>query len=178
MKLTALFILAYFAAIFVSLRMRRKDVHRPGMHLLRAFFPNWRFYHAVGHRPTLEIRLREKDRVWQAWQPYFPRARRRIFALLHNPQTNLLLVQQSLVEHLAGDLAELSDEDDVADLVSYQLVLRLVHEMAMARQAGTDSLTRPASYQSRVRLVHPFGAENDNPTVLISPTISNSKFAA
>jgi hypothetical protein len=97
---------------------------------------------------------------------------------LHNPQTNLLLVQQSLVEHLAGDLAELSDEDEVTDLVSYQLVLRLVHEMAMARQAGTDSLTSPASYQFRVRLVHPFGAEDDNPTVLISPTISNRKFAA
>ena len=161
MELTALIVVVYFAAIFFSLRGRRHDVRSRSLHFLRAFLPNWRFYHAVGHRPTLELRSRNDAGVWQDWQAFVPRARRHAWHFLHNPQVNLLLVEQTLVEHLAGDLGELADEEEAADLVSYQLLLRLAEKLAAGQ----------APYQFRVRLLHPFEPDGDNPTVLISPVI-------
>jgi hypothetical protein len=48
--------------------------------------------------------------------------------LVHNPDTNLALVQQNLIEHLATDLNYLAEGLDPRSLVSYQLVARLVRQ--------------------------------------------------
>ena len=191
MKLTAVFVLAYFLAILISLRMPRRDVQSRHLHFLRAFFPNWRFYHAVGHRPTLELRVQLDAAKWSDWTPYFPHAERHAWQFVHNPDINLQLVEQTLVEHLAGDLAEMSDEENVTDLVSYRLTVRLALKCAMrnaptlARQRsprgnGPDTgaaFDTPgdsgqlSAFQFRVRLLHPLEPDGDNPTVLVSPTL-------
>lgn len=191
MKLTAVLVLAYFLAILISLRMPRRDVQSRHLHFLRAFFPNWRFYHAVGHRPTLELRVQLDAAEWSDWTPYFPRAARQAWQFVHNPDINLQLVEQTLVEHLAGDLAEMSDEENVTDLVSYRLTVRLALKcarqtaMKLPRQqsirrngpvtsAAFDSSENHghlSAFQFRVRLLHPLEPDGDNPTVLVSPTL-------
>ena len=215
MNLTVLLVLAYFAVLAISLHLRRSEVGGRHLHLLRAFFPNWRFYHAVGHRPTLELRWQSVSGVWSDWTPYFPRAERDAWQFLHNPTINLQLVEQTLVEHLAGDLAELSDEEDARELVSYQLTLRLAAKLVRQLRAerstadrNTEGIDAPilategnkvtgiklsgikvsgtrgaglevpagpdgtiANHQFRLRLLHAFEPEGDNPTVLISPIL-------
>jgi hypothetical protein len=196
MKLTAVLVLAYFLAILISLRMPRRDVQSRHLHFLRAFFPNWRFYHAVGHRPTLELRVQLDAAEWSDWTPYFPRAARHAWQFVHNPDINLQLVEQTLVEHLAGDLAEMSDEENVTNLVSYRLTVRLAlkcarqNAMTLTRQRSTLERSTLASgpctgaafdtpgdagqlsaFQFRVRLLHPLEPDGDNPTVLVSPTL-------
>jgi hypothetical protein len=215
MNLTVLLVLAYFAVLAISLHLRRSEVGGRHLHLLRAFFPNWRFYHAVGHRPTLELRWQSVSGVWSDWTPYFPRAERDVWQFLHNPTINLQLVEQTLVEHLAGDLAELSDEEDARELVSYQLTLHLAAKLVRQLRAerstaglATERLDAPVvaasgnkvsgndvsgknvsgtrgaglevpagpdgtieNHQFRLRLLHAFEPEGDNPTVLISPIL-------
>lgn len=191
MKLTAVLVLAYFLAILISLRMPRRDVQSRHLHFLRAFFPNWRFYHAVGHRPTLELRVQLDAAEWSDWTPYFPRAARHAWQFVHNPDINLQLVEQTLVEHLAGDLAEMSDEESVTDLVSYRLTVRLALKcakqtaMRLPRQqsirrngpvtsaafATPEDHGHLSAFQFRVRLLHPLEPDGDNPTVLVSPTL-------
>lgn len=173
MKLTAVLVLAYFLAILISLRIRRRDVQSRYLHFLRAFFPNWRFYHAVGHRPTLELRIQLDTADWSDWTTYFPRARRHPWQFVHNPDINLQLVEQTLIEHLAGDLADMSDEEEVTDLVSYRLAVRLALKCAMkcAALSGPAAPSRLSAYQFRVRLLHPLEPDGDNPTVLVSPTL-------
>lgn len=177
MTLTAALILAYFVAILISLKLRRHDVQSRHLHFLRAFFPNWRFYHAVGHRPTLELRIQSAHEAWSEWIPYFPRAHRHALQFVHNPEINLQLVEQTLIEHLSGDLAEMSDDEDVTDLVSYRLTIRLAQKLAVQRLARRrrEPLAFPAVqafvYQFRVRLIHALEPQGDNPTVLLSPTL-------
>lgn len=171
MTLTAALILAYFVAILISLKLRRHDVQSRHLHFLRAFFPNWRFYHAVGHRPTLEIRIQSGAKEWTDWMPHFPRAHRRALQIIHNPELNLQLVEQTLIEHLAGDLAEMSDDEDVTDLVSYRLAIRLADKLALQQvQSLVPQPAQGVSYQFRVRLIHALEPQGDNPIVLVSPT--------
>jgi len=173
MTLTAALVLAYFVAILISLKLRRHDVQSRHMHFLRAFFPNWRFYHAIGHRPTLELRVQGKHETWSDWIPYFPRADRHALQFVHNPEINLQLVEQTLIEHLAGDLAEMSDDENVTDLVSYRLTIRLADKLALQQaRVFVPQPTQGLCYQFRIRLIHALDLQGDNPTVLVSPTLS------
>jgi len=172
MTLTAALVLAYFLAILISLKLRRHDVQSRHLHFLRAFFPNWRFYHAVGHRPTLELRIRGEQETWSDWIPHFPRAHHRALQFIHNPEINLQLVEQTLIEHLAGDLAEMSDDEDVTDLVSYRLTIRLANKLALQQaHSVVPQPTQGLCYQFRIRLIHALDLQGDNPTVLVSPTL-------
>ena len=172
MTLTAALVLAYFVAILISLKLRRHEVQSRHLHFLRAFFPNWRFYHAVGHRPTLELRVQGEHEAWSDWIPYFPRAERHALQFGHNPEINLQLVEQTLIEHLAGDLAEMSDDEVVTDLVSYRLTIRLAQKLALRRMEPLVSpATQALAFEFRVRLIHALEPEGDNPTVLVSPTL-------
>ncbi len=173
MTLTAGLVLAYFVAILISLKLRRHDVQSRHLHFLRAFFPNWRFYHAIGHRPTLELRVQGKHETWSDWIPYFPRADRHALQFVHNPEINLQLVEQTLIEHLAGDLAEMSDDENVTDLVSYRLTIRLADKLALQQaRICVPQPTKRLCYQFRIRLIHALDLQGDNPTVLVSPTLS------
>lgn len=124
--------LLYFLVLLATLVFKSRIVSGPWLFLLRAFFPNWKFFHAVGNVPHVYVRWAPPGNSpgaaiqWSDWTPIFPRRRRRLVHLLHNADTNLALVQQNLVEHLAGDLNQLPPDTDARSLVSYQLVSRLV----------------------------------------------------
>ena len=120
--LEALFLL-YFLVLLATLVFKSRIVTGPWLFLLRAFFPNWKFFHATGNVPHLYARWAlshtgPSDAVqWSDWNPIFPRRPRRVL-------------------HLAADLNHMAADADARALVSYQLVSRLVCQSLLAQQPG------------------------------------------
>ncbi len=148
METTLLLFVAYFALLAWAMRRSERVVRGRWGFFLRAFFPNWKFYHAIGRPPRLHVRARSQDGQWQPWQLVYPRAARRWHHLLHNPQVNLALAGQNLVDHLAHDINDLAEGGDITACVSYQLVCRLARQ---SLPAGTQA------FQFEVRLESPRG---------------------
>jgi hypothetical protein len=66
----------------------------------------------------------------------------------------------------------MSDDEDVTDLVSYRLTIRLAQKLALGRMEPLASpATQALAFEFRVRLIHALEPEGDNPTVLVSPTL-------
>ncbi len=145
---TLLLFAAYFAWLAWAMRHRTRALHGRWWFFLRAFFPNWRFYHAVGRPPRLHVRARLASGAWQDWALVYPRARRRWWHLVHNPAVNLALSHQNLVDHLAADINDLPEGGDITECVTYQLVARL------ARSALPPDAQ---AYQFELRLASPRG---------------------
>ena len=137
---------AYFALLAWTLRRRTRVVQGPWLFFLRAFFPNWKFYHAIGAPPRLRVRGRLASGEWLPWQLVYPRRARRVWQVLHNADVNLALAHQNLVDHLANDINDLAEGADVRDCVSYQLVSRLARASLPAQAMA---------YQFELRLESP-----------------------
>lgn len=120
----------YFAVLLGALLFKSRAISGSWLFLLRAFFPNWKFFDVVGHVPHLRARSAQTDAagqlVWTDWLLIYPRRTRRWTHLFHNPDTNLGLIQQTLVDHFWSDLHDLPDGADARQLVSYAMVERLV----------------------------------------------------
>lgn len=119
----------YFVAMFGALLVRSRAVRSPWLFLLRAFFPNWKFFDMVGHVPHLWARSACIDAAgelqWTDWLLIYPRRKRRWTHLFHNPDTNLALGEQNLVDHFWSDLYDLPDGADARQLVTYAMTERL-----------------------------------------------------
>lgn len=148
MAATLLLFIAYFVFLAWAMGRGHRVVQGRWLFFLRAFFPNWKFYHAVGRPPRLHVRGRLASGEWLPWRLVYPRSPRRAWHLVHNPHVNLMLAQQNLVDHLASDVNELPEGAEPGDLVSYRLVCRL------ARQALPADV---AAFQFEVRLESPKG---------------------
>jgi len=158
--ISLLLIAAYFIFLLASLRRRGKVISGPWLFLLRSFFPNWRFYHGLGHQPRLFIRIQDDAGQWQPWQIFMPRAAFHLGELFHNPRNNLVLAHQNLVDHLSADIQVMKDEDDVRQLVTYQLVDRLARSMVRADATH---------YQFQLRLVPPGEPADERMALVTSP---------
>lgn len=127
--MTEVLFAAYFVVLLATLVVKTPIVRGPWLFLLRAFFPNWKFFHAVGHVPQLFARAATSDDTgetqWSDWVLIYPRRTRRWHHLLHNPDTNLGLAQQNLVDHFWADLYDLPDGQDPRGLVTYAMMSRL-----------------------------------------------------
>jgi len=169
--LEALFLL-YFLVLLATLVFKSRIVSGPWLFLLRAFFPNWKFFHATGNVPHLYARWAPPTTAsadalaWSAWMPIFPRRPRRLWLLFHNADTNLALVQQNLVEHLAADLNHLAPDADARALVSYRLVSRLVCQSLQAQQAACAH----GQFEVRMVLDGPSGLLHED-TMMRSPVL-------
>jgi energy-coupling factor transporter transmembrane protein EcfT len=126
--ITALLIVAYFVVLLLTLRWSSRVIQGPWLFFLRAFFPNWKFFHAVGHVPHLYVRGQSLDGDWTNWFLVYPQLPRRWHHLFHNPAVNLALSHQNLVDHFASDLNALPDGADASVLPTYRLVTRLAHQ--------------------------------------------------
>lgn len=126
--LTVLLIGAYFALLTFGLRKHKPLVQGPWLFFLRAFFPNWKFYHAAGHAPRLYVRAQTDAGDWSEWQRVYARVPFHIARVLHNPAVNLALNHQNLVDHLWSDIQDLPEDGDITLRATYQLVMRLAHE--------------------------------------------------
>lgn len=175
MEFTALFILAYFVLLAVALRKRQRTVQGPWLFLLRAFFPNWQFFHGLGAAPRLWVRAQNMQGAWSVWHPVYPRLPRQASQLLHNPAVNLALSHQNLVEHLATDIHDLVEGGDIAQCVSYQLVTRLARDAVHGGSWGTTPLVKdpswaaPSRFQFEVRMLQ-LGREGHE-QLLLSPVL-------
>ena len=175
--ITALLVLAYFGLLAWALKRRGPVLQGPWFFFLRAFFPNWKFFHAVGHAPRLYVRAQDAHGVWTDWQLVYPRLARRWTHLLHSPAVNLALTQQNLVDHLAGDINDLPEGEDIRGKVSYQLVSRLAHEaLCGGRWGQTPMLAQPmpehSAWQFELRMEHPdLGAGTQTALMLQSPVM-------
>jgi hypothetical protein len=168
----ALFLL-YFLVLLATLVFKSRIVTGPWLFLLRAFFPNWKFFHATGNVPHLYARWALPPEApsdllqWSDWIHVFPRRPRRLLHLFHNADTNLALVQQNLVEHLAADLNHMTADADARALVSYQLVSRLVCQSLQAQQADCTH----GQFEVRMVLDGPMGFIQED-TMMRSPVLA------
>jgi len=128
--MTEAFLVIYFLVLLYALRAKPRYLRGPWLFLLRTFFPNWKFFHAVGHVPHLRVRAgvcAGGEESWSDWQVIYPRRQRRWWHLFHNSQTSLGLAQQNLVDHFWADVYDLPEGGDIRQLVTYPLMLRLAH---------------------------------------------------
>lgn len=125
---SALLVLVYFAFLAWGLGAHKPLAQGPWLFFFRAFFPNWKFYHAAGHAPRLYVRGQAATGVWSDWQRVYARMPFKWTHWLHSPEVNLALNHQNLVDHLWSDLQDLPEQGDVRDRITYQLVTRLAHE--------------------------------------------------
>ncbi len=128
--MTEVLFVAYFLVLIASLLIKTPIIKGPWLFLMRAFFPNWKFFHAVGYVPHLYARSAvmqsSSELHWSDWVLIYPRRKRSLIHLIHNPDTNLGLGQQNLVDHFWADLYDLPEGNDPRQLVTYQMVSRLV----------------------------------------------------
>ena len=160
MDLFVIMVVAYFALLGLAMVFRKKTrtVSGPWWFLLRAFFPNWQFFHGLGAAPRLWVRTMGPDGQWSDWRMHFPRKTRHPLQWLHNPDVNLTLSHQNLVEHLSSDIQDLPENGDIRTYASYRLVTRMAKQAAMAHGAESSPLSSddpadPRSFQFEVRLL-------------------------
>ncbi|MCE2783216.1 hypothetical protein [Limnohabitans sp.] len=160
MDLFVVMVTAYFALLGLGMVFRKKTLtlSGPWWFLLRAFFPNWQFFHGLGPAPRLWVRTQGPDGQWSDWRLHYPRKERHPLQWLHNPEVNLALSHQNLVEHLSSDIQDLPENGDIRSYASYRLVTRLARQAAMAHRPDPSPLAsdHPAdlrSFQFEVRLL-------------------------
>lgn len=157
---TAVLVLAYFGLLTWTLKSRGRTLQGPWLFFLRAFFPNWKFFHGVGRAPRLYVRTQDDQGQWRAWQLVYPRLPRKLGHLLDNSAVNLALTQQNLVDHLAQDINDLPEGRDITESVSYQLVARLAREAVTGGRWGDQPMIgqpqgQPSAWQFEVRMERP-----------------------
>ena len=134
--MTEVLFVLYFLVLVATLVIKTPIIKGPWLFLLRAFFPNWKFFHAVGYVPHLyarsAVQLSTGALQWSAWVLIYPRHERRLRHLLHNPDTNLGLAQQNMVDHFWADLHDLPEGTDPRGLVSYHMMQRLTDQVLRA----------------------------------------------
>ena len=123
-------VIAYFLILLLALFYKTPIVRGPWLFLLRSFFPNWKFFHAVGYVPHLYARAAKVNAngqlEWSDWLHLYPRQPQNFGHLFHNTQTNLGLAQQNLIDHFWADLHDSPDGFDPRQLVTYQMVSHFV----------------------------------------------------
>lgn len=128
--MTIYWVIGYFLVLALTLIYKTPIVRGPWLFLLRSFFPNWKFFHAVGYVPHLYARaakLNAKgEALWTDWVHLYPRSSQSFVQLFHNPTTNLGLAQQNLIDHFWADLNDAPDACDPRSFVTYQMVAHFV----------------------------------------------------
>ena len=129
-------LLGYFAIVLLVSWAKPVEVRSQWVQLLRMLLPSWRFFEELGDVPRLEFREGSDDSLGP-WQPVIVPLRRSMRRLVYNPDGNLALACESLLQQLIGDVADLAQptSDVVAGLVSYRLTRNLV-EQRIAKDAS------------------------------------------
>jgi len=161
----------YVAALIAASLIRTREIRSSSVQLLRAFFPNWKFFEDLGTLPTLSWRSGAGE---DSLGPWCSPARLRPDALrfLFNPEGNLRLALGSLLQHLEADLhaTDECDPEALEKATSYRLVRNWVE--AEIRAAAAPSPELPGlHYQFRVVGVQPGSSspEKDAELMLLSP---------
>jgi len=145
----------YFGFLLVALLVGSRSISHPWLFLLRSFFPNWQFYHALGHTPRIYWRTASSntdESQTSAWRPLLQPHRRQLLHLVHNPFVNLTHAQQTLIDQLATDLADRDDAEHMSTWVSYRMVERLVREKLSRRVTAAHASNFVSAFHTFWRL--------------------------
>lgn len=123
-------------------------VSSPWLRYLRAFVPSWRFFDRVGREATLLYRVSDDNGEWEDWSRAITPPRRGLGSLWVNPEGNLALACQGLVEKIVQELEDVDPED--AEEFSESLSYRLLRNLVESRLAGSR-----ARFQFKVVLGSP-----------------------
>jgi hypothetical protein len=73
-------VIGYFLVLALTLIYKTPLIRGPWIFLLRSFFPNWKFFHAVGYVPHLYARAAQVNNegklTWSEWEHLYPRLRK------------------------------------------------------------------------------------------------------
>ncbi len=108
-----------------------------GWSALRVLFPSWRFFEEVGSTLSLEYRFQAADSGLSEWTEALTRPATRWHSFLFNPDGNLFLAEQSLLQRLEEEIgaSDPAHSEALEQTTSFQLVKRLVH--FQLRERGT-----------------------------------------
>lgn len=171
---SAFVIALYLAVLVLALTKRGHYISHPWLFLLRGFFPSWRFFDSPGPQPRLFVRALSANDHWSEWSLFLPRAHFRLRDLFYNPENNLRLTEQTLVEHLSLDLQILPDDQEVEKLVSYALAKRLARRMALTLKLDEPMI----AYQFQLCLMPGLGADRSEDRLMVSPIIKEADHAS
>lgn len=167
--MTLSLIALYFLLIFLALFFKSREIKSPWLFYLRAFFPNWKFFHAIGYAPRLYAQIKTNEGQWSDWRVIYPRVKRKPLHVFHNPRVNIHLANQNLVEHFVSDLNQLPEGRDVRELITYELICRLVR--SFVEQQKLDCSTYRFEIRMEMpRLNHPWEPQ-DVQVMLCSPEL-------
>ncbi len=116
--MTEVLFIAYFLVLVATTGDQNAHHQRSVAVFDARVFPNWKFFHAVGYVPHLyarsAVQLVTGELQWTDWVLIYPRRVRRLSHLVHNPDTNIGLAQQNMVDHFWADLHDLPEGVDRA----------------------------------------------------------------
>lgn len=173
-SVSAFIIALYLAVLVIALMNRGKEFTSPWLFLLRGFFPSWRFFDSPGPQPRLFVRVLSEDERWSVWTMFIPRAPFRLRDLFYNPENNLRLTEQTLIEHLSLDVQGLPEGQRVEMLVSYALTQRVAHRVA--RTLSSDHKIK--AYQFELRLLPGLDEDPSEHRLLASPIIKEADYVS
>ena len=162
------FILAlYLALLVLALIGRGQNLTSRWLFLLRGFFPSLRFFDSPGYQPRLFVRALLKNDQWTDWAQFIPRASFKFSDLFLNPQNNLQMTEQTLIDHLCLDLQALPESQSAETLVSYVLTEKIAGNFIL-RNVNESELK---AYQFEIRMLPGLNLEESESVILISPII-------
>ena len=133
----------YFCFLLAVLIFGSRSITNPSLFLFRSLFPSWQFFHGLGRVPRLYYRCKrlhhESSGIltpaeWSDWVLYLPKMRRSLRYLIFNPEVNLKLLEQTLIEQLTRDCMDIQKDSEVSKLVSYRMVDRLVRKILRSQK--------------------------------------------
>ncbi len=143
--MTGLAALLFGLLVLLTLRQSRRPLSSKAWLLLRSLLPSWRFFEDVVPGPRLWFQVAAQGQDFGPWQPALVPPQRVRFLL--NPEGNLQLAYQSLVEQLQAELDGMPFET-APTLTPYRLVQELVKERA--RGLGDTCAVLPTRYRFRL----------------------------
>lgn len=95
---------------------------------LRVLFPSWKFFEEVGSALSLEYRIHGPNGEVGEWTETLHRPAPHCYSFLFNPEGNLFLAAQSLLQRLEEEIGSSDPQAGgaIEHTTSFQLVKRLV----------------------------------------------------
>ena len=117
--------------------------------ILKIFFPSWRFFDDPGSTASLAYRL-SAGQNFGPWQSCPTPVDRKWMNLFLNAQGNLHLALQTIIERLMRDVEDVDPTltSDVSQLISYQMILKLVR--LQARQSFPETSEKRVQFKISV----------------------------
>ena len=157
----------YLALLVLALTGRGQNLTSRWLFLLRGFFPSWRFFDAPGYQPRLFVRALLKNEQWTDWIQFSPRASFKLSDLFFNPDNNMQMTEQTLIDHLCLDIQSLPESQSAGSLVSYMLTEKIAGDFIL-RHVNEANIK---AYQFEIRMLPGLNLDESESVILVSPII-------